>query len=220
MTVKDAVRVALRAYMGPSARAAGFKGSAPTWRRINDAGDVALANVQMSPWGDRDQTSCYINLSVAPAPWLEFSSRRRPLPKSLSESYGLYRERLDTRWDIRSPASAESAVLDMVARLDRDGWPRLNALLNRPTFLSQLRDDGLGEIKQKDGFEAYFARAEAILLSDAGPSPELDALLERMTADLDPKIRESWQGAADWIRERALSRSEHDEATPAAARHC
>lgn len=205
MTVKESLRAALRAHLGPSARAAGFKGSAPTWRRVIDAADVALVNIQMSSWGDRDHASCYINLSVAPAPWLESSGRRRPLPKLLSESYGLYRERLGTRWDIPSPASAESAVLDMVASLDRDGWPRLNALLHRQKFLTQLRNDGLGEIKQENGFEAYFARAEAVLLSDEGPSLKLDALLDRMTADLDPKIRESWQADAEWIRARALS---------------
>lgn len=208
MTVKDALRAAMREHLGPSAGGAGFKGSAPTWRRSSEAGDCAIANVQMSQWGDHDHGECYINLAVAPAPWLEFEGRVKPLPKALSETYGLFRDRLGTSWDIPSPDAAESVVLDMVAALERDGWPLLNRLLDRTAFLDHLRTDGLGEIKQAYGFDAYFAKSEAILLSDDGPSPALDELLERMTADLDPAISKSWLADAAWIRARAESRAD------------
>jgi hypothetical protein len=207
MTVKDALRAAMREHLGPSARAAGFKGSAPTWRRSNEAGDCAIANVQMSPWGDRDHGECYINLAIAPAPWLDFQSRAKPLPKTLSETYGMFRDRLGTSWDIPSPDEAEPVVLAMVAALERDGWPLLNRLLDRTAFLGHLRTDGLGEIKQAYGYEKYFAKSEAILLSDDGPSPALDELLDRMTADLDPAISGAWLDDAAWIRARAESRA-------------
>lgn len=210
MTVKDALRAAMREHLGPSARAAGFGGSAPTWRRSNQAGDWAIANVQMSPWGDREHGECYINLAVAPAPWLAFESRAKPLPKTLSETYGLFRDRLGTSWDIPSADAAEAVVLDMVAALERDGWPLLTRLLDRTAFLDHLRTVGLGEIKQSYGFDTYFAKAEAILLSDDGPSTALDELLNRMTADLDPRIREAWLADVAWIRARAQS---HAKAT-------
>ena len=206
--MKDALRAAMREHLGPSARAAGFKGSAPTWRRFNEAGDCAIANVQMSPWGDRDHGQCYINLAVAPAPWLEFEGRTRPLPKALSETYGLFRKRLGTMWDIPSPEAAEPVVVDMVAALERDGWPLLKRLLDRTAFLDHLRTYGLGEIKQGYGFNAYFAKSEAILLSDDGPSRALDELLNRMTADLDPAISKAWLADAAWIRARAESHAD------------
>ena len=206
MTVKDALRAAMRERLGPSARAAGFEGSAPTWRRSNEGGDCAIANVQMSQWGSRDHGQCYINLALAPAPWLDFQSRAKPLPKTLSETYGLFRDRLGTVWDIPSPDAAEPVVLDMLAALERDGWPLLNRLLDRTWFLEYLRTDGLGEIKQAYGFDKYFAKSEAILLSDDGPSPALDELLDRMTTDLDPTIGKAWLADAAWIRDRAESR--------------
>ncbi len=91
--------------------------------------------------------------------------------------------------------------------MERDGWPLLTQLLDRAAFLTHLRTVGLGEIKQAFGFDRYFAKAEAVLLSDDGPSTALDRLLDQMTADLDPQIRDSWLADAAWIRSRAASRS-------------
>ena len=207
MTIQEALRGAMREHLGPSARAAGFKGSPPTWRRSNEAGDWAIANVQLSPWGDRDHGECYINLAVAPAAWLEFGARTGARAKLPSEADGLFRDRLGSAWSIPSADAAESVVLEVVAILETDGWPFLTRLLDRAAFLDHLRTVGLGEIKRSYGFDAYFAKAEAVLLSDDGPSPALDELLNRMTADLLPRVRDVWLADAAWIRDRADSRA-------------
>lgn len=193
----------MREQIGPSARAAGFKGSVPNWRKEGRPGDWAIANIQLSQWGDRDSTSCYINLSVAPAAWLEFQSRTTAIPKAVTESYGLYRRRLGTRWEVPSEASAASVVADMTACLEEDGWPYLTKLLDRKAFLHHLRTDGLGDIKRAHGYAAFLAKVEAVLLSDDGPSRALDEQLAIMLADVDLDLLPRWQADAAWIQERA-----------------
>ena len=69
-TLRDSLRAALRDLVGPVARAHGFKGSAPNWRRSTDLGDWAIVNVQSSRYSTREYLRCVINLSVAPEPWL------------------------------------------------------------------------------------------------------------------------------------------------------
>jgi hypothetical protein len=94
MTAQAALRAALRDIVGPAARAAGFKGSAPTWRSANSHGDWAVVNVQSSRGSTAESLRCVINLAVAPAPWLDW--RRESLgslPKSVTESLGLWRDR-------------------------------------------------------------------------------------------------------------------------------
>ncbi|MET3429949.1 hypothetical protein BJ973_009161 [Actinoplanes tereljensis] len=44
MTAKEAFGAMVKAQVGPPLRAAGFKGSAPTWRLISPAGDIAIVN--------------------------------------------------------------------------------------------------------------------------------------------------------------------------------
>lgn len=203
VTVQIALRAAMREQIGPSARAAGFKGSAPNWRKEGQPGDWAIANIQLSQWGDRESTSCYINLAVAPAPWLEFQCRSSAIPKAVSESYGLYRRRLGTRWEVPSEASAASVVADMKASLEDDGWPCLTALLDREAFMHHLRVDGLGDVKRAYGYTAFLAKVEAVLLSDDGPSPALEEQLAIMLESVDPDLRVRWETDAAWIQERA-----------------
>lgn len=95
MTAQAALRAALRDIVAPAARAAGSKGSGSTWRTANSQGDWAVVNVQSSSWNTAECARCVINLAVAPAPWLDWIRERRgSLPKSVSESLGLYRDRL------------------------------------------------------------------------------------------------------------------------------
>ena len=210
MTAQIALREALRDIVSPAARAQGFKGSGNTWRRSNDAGDWAIVNVQSSTFSSRDRLRCVINLALAPRPWLDGRERRGgPLPKAISESFGLYRSRLhptgspdgvDTWWEITGPLDAEAAVADMAARLEVDGWPFLTRLLDRDELLRQIRSGDLGDIR---GATAYLARAEAVMLSDDGPSDELERLLGISIGESMESQRENAREFADWVRDRA-----------------
>jgi hypothetical protein len=52
-------------------------------------------NVQSSLSGTAEQLKCVINLSVAPFPWLDWlNSSMGSVPKSITASLGLYRDRL------------------------------------------------------------------------------------------------------------------------------
>ena len=80
---------------------------------------------------------CVVNLAFALEPWLRWETEDLGvgMPKSVSESLGLYRERLhpegtpegtDGWWDVSDDESARLAVADMNTQLERAGWPILD----------------------------------------------------------------------------------------------
>lgn len=217
MTAQEALKAALRDIVSPAARAAGFKGSGTTLRRTNEEGDWAIVNVQSSSFSDRDQLRCVINVAVAPKPWLEWMEHSLGrMPKAVPENLGLFRDRLhpsgspegiDTWWEVGdSAASATAAALDMVQVLERHGWPKLSGLLDRSRFLEQVRSGELGHIRSAFGYAGYFARAEAILLTELGPSEELEQLLQLQIEEWLAQHRESAEEFAEWARRRAAER--------------
>lgn len=215
MTAQAALRAALRDLLGPAARAAGFKGSAPTWRSANSDGDWAVVNVQSSSWSTAESLRCVINLAVAPAPWLDWLREwRGSLPKSINESLGLYRDRLhpagtpagaDGWWQVSSDSDARAAATDMVAQLAGHGWPTLTRLLNRQALLDSIRWGDLGHMKGEH--EVFFARAEAVLIADHGPSARLEELLDRATTNAIPAQQANAAKFAAWVRARAARSS-------------
>jgi hypothetical protein len=133
-----ALRAELRDLLAPVARGHGYKGSAPTWRKSSTTGDWAVVNVQSSPWSRSQSLRCVVNLAFAPEPWLRWEREHLAagMPKSVTESLGLYRERLhpagtpertDGWWELSDVVSARAAVADMMVQLDRSGWPVLEA---------------------------------------------------------------------------------------------
>jgi hypothetical protein len=91
------------------------------------------------------------------------------MPKNVTESLGLYRERLhpegtpagiDGWWEVSDPESARRAVADMNEQLERAGWPVLEHMFSRDAMMKRLRDGDLGMMKRSN-FEVFFARAEA-----------------------------------------------------------
>jgi hypothetical protein len=96
VTVQEALKVALREMLGPSARIHGFKGAAPTWRKSTVSDDWAVVNVQSSSFSSAEHLKCVLNLAVAPEPWLRWNRVKLGpgMPKAVTESLGLYRERL------------------------------------------------------------------------------------------------------------------------------
>jgi hypothetical protein len=212
MTAQAALRAALRDIVGPAARTAGFKGSGSTWRSTNAQGDWAVVNVQSSQWSTAESLRCVINLAVAPAPWLDWMRESLgSLPKSINESLGLYRDRLhpagtpagrDWWWEISSDSDARVAAADMVVQLADHGWPTLTRLLNRQALLGSIRSGDLGHMKAEH-FDVFFARAEALLIAEDGPSARLDELLHRATTNAIPTQKANAAKFAAWVRARA-----------------
>lgn len=213
MTVQEELKIALRNVLGPCARRHGFKGTAPTWRKSTPSGDWAVVNVQSSSFSSAEHLKCVINLAVAPEPWLRWSRVKlgTGMPKSVTEFLGLYRKRLhpdgtkpgwDVWWEITDGASATSAVADMVVQLDAAGWPVLDRLLRPENMLEQVRTGTLGNWK-RSSHNVLFARAEALLLMDGGPSPELHERLQFALDNCIPEQRENALEFDAWVREQA-----------------
>ena len=214
MSVQAALKAALRDVVGPAARGHGFKGSAPNWRQGNDLGDWAIVNVQSSKFSTSDSLRCVVNLSVAPEPWLAWRAvQHGALPKTISESSGLYRERLhptgapvdvDGWWEVNHPDDAAVVAADMVRQLDRAGWPTLERLLDRNAMVDQVRAGDLGYVT-REHHDVLFARALALLVSDHGPSRELDEQLAHALEHVLDSQRENAVEFDVWVRERAAS---------------
>ena len=213
MTAQDALKAALRDHLGPTARRHGYKGSSPTWRKASTLGDWAVVNVQSSSFSSAEHLRCVANLAFAPEPWLRWQAEGlgEGMPKSVSESLGLYRDRLhpagtptgvDGWWDIFDDDSARMAVTDMRAQLDRAGWPLLEAMFSREAMMTRLREGDLGMMKRPN-FGVYFARTEALLLMDSGLSDALESRLEYALTNVTPRQRENAERFDAWVRAQA-----------------
>ncbi|MGW1067600.1 DUF4304 domain-containing protein [Streptomyces aureus] len=212
MTAQAALKAALRDIVGPAARTAGFKGSGSTWRLTNSQGDWAVVNVESSSSSTSRSVHCVISVAVAPAPWLDWMRESLgSLPKSINESLGLYRARLhpngtpagrDWWWEISSERDARAAAADMVVQLADHGWPTLTRLLDRQALLDSIRAGDLGHMKSGH-FDVFFARAEALLIAEDGPSTRLDELLDHATTNAMPAQKANAEKFAAWVRSRA-----------------
>ncbi|MFF8478606.1 DUF4304 domain-containing protein [Streptomyces sp. NPDC015414] len=212
MTAQVALRAVLRDIVAPTARTAGFMGSGSTWRLTNSLGDWAVVNVQSSSASTARSVLCVINLAVAPAPWLDWMrAALGSLPKSINESLGLYRARLhpdgtpvgrDGWWEISSERDARAAAADMVVQLADHGLPTLTRLLDRQALLGSIRAGDLGHLKSGH-FDMFFARAEALLVAEDGPSAWLEELLDRATTNAIPAQKANAEKFAAWVRSRA-----------------
>jgi hypothetical protein len=214
VTAQDALKAALRDIVGPAARGHGYKGSAPTWRKSSTSRDWAVVDVQSSSWSTAESVRCVVNLTFAPEPWLRWETEYLGvgMPKSVSESLGLYRERLhpegtpegtDGWWDVSDDESARLAVADMNTQLERAGWPILDGMFSHEAMLARLHDGDLGMMKRSN-FGVFFARAEALLLMDAGPSEELESQLNYALDNAIPTQREHAERFDAWVRARGI----------------
>ena len=213
MTAQQALKAALRDGLAPAARGQGYKGSTPTWRKSSDDDDWAVVNVQSSSFSSADRVTCVVNLSFAPEPWLRWTAEGlgAAMPKSVTESLGLYRERLhpegtpqrkDGWWEVTDDASARTAVEDMNVQLDRAGWPVLDSMFSREAMLARLRQGDLG-MMQRTNFGVLFARAEALLLMVDGPSDALESQLTYALTNVMPNQREHAEQFDAWVRSEA-----------------
>lgn len=211
MTVQDALKAALREVVAPNARAHGFKGSAPNFRRSTPAGDWAVVNVQSSLYGTSESQKCVINLGVAPEPWLRWERAERGdrIPKAVPHFLCLYESRVhrsgaaggsDGWWPV-TESTALAAAHDMVAQLEEHAWPLLDRLQSPGGFLAAVRarDPELcGWHMREDP-----STVVALLTMDDGPSGELDACLRDRIERAKPEYRDDALRFAGWVRAQA-----------------
>ncbi|WP_286930663.1 MULTISPECIES: DUF4304 domain-containing protein [Aeromicrobium] len=223
MTAQAALKAELRTKLGPAARAHGYKGTAPTWRKSSAVGDWAVVNVQSSSFSNAEHLRCIVNLAFAPEPWLRWEAELlgQAMGRSVTESLGMYRQRLHPEgtpegtegwWDVTDPQSASRAVNDMLVQLDRAGWSELDRMFSREVLLARVRDGDLGWLTRTPG-DVLFARAEALLLMDAGPSDALATQLDCALSNVTPLGRPTAERFDKWVRDEA-ARARPESPTP------
>jgi hypothetical protein len=94
----------------------------------------------------------------------------------------------------------------MVRQLDLAGWPVLERMFSREEMMSRLGDGDLGMMKRSN-FGVFFARAEALLLMDAGPSGALESQLDYALSNAMPGQRDQAERFDAWVRREAAKAS-------------
>lgn len=189
----------LREQVAPALASEGYRKSRRLFTRENAAGDRAFIEFRSHPMGDGADVNVIIDVALQPrgyAEWLEFLAgrkanavgmllRRPRQPVIVGRAPDVWSLNLSDRQ--RADALIEMVVSD--ARSYADLLDR-NSLLDkfRTGELPSSRDNGIG---REFGL--------ALLLSDDGPSPELDGLL--------PAIRASRPDFADFLTSRSLKAS-------------
>ena len=211
MTATTLFRVVLRDTVGPALRAVGFTGSGTTWTLKAPNNDVAIVNAQSSQASTAEEVQFVVNLAVAPASWRAWRNTllHRPEPRAPKEHDGLWRDRLHPRlevprrehgtepwWVIRDERDARACADDVVGQLIQHAVPRLRQLLDRDTLLVTVRTGDFGFLYHDPTV------ALAVLVSDRGPSAELDDLLARIAADPDDRHRSRNEQLIEWIHRR------------------
>lgn len=196
-TAIDIFRDMLKSQLGPMLREHGFRGTAPTWQIKSANGDYGSVNFQSSSETTREQVLFYINLGYTPQAWFDFQSNTTGgKPK---RGYEFLSDRLyvddepraleNQRWRITDQKSATEAADRVVLRLKQVGLPQINSWL-----------DPSSRFKQLTTFNSDLARV--LILSDFGPSPELDDAIQALKtgplSDRQPLVAK----AVKWAHER------------------
>jgi Domain of unknown function (DUF4304) len=206
-TAQEALKAVLRDRVGPVLRSAGFEGSAPTWTLANAAGDRAIVNVQSSFTSSRSEVWFTVNTAVVPLAWWRWTNYRHGKSESRAakEYDGLWRMRVDARrqqalirpewWSVTDIASAERAADDVVEQLRDEVIGGLQRLLEPGVMLTVARSGQIGKVK----FDTRGAMA--VLMTERGPSDELQALLMQLENLEDARLRAIFWPMAQWCRD-------------------
>lgn len=181
-------RELLRDQVGPSVRRCGFTGSSGRWTlRDPTSGDVAVVQAQGSRWNSAEEVTFFVNLAVVPQPWWRYMVDLYAHSGEPKEYHGVWRDRLERpgpepvgrdEWRFTDAISAHAVGAQVADLLTTTGVPLLRRYLDRSTVLDYLRT--------RDTSRLSGGEPLAVVLSDAGPSAELDTVLETLVASLTP----------------------------------
>lgn len=217
---KDALKSAVKDGFVPTLRAAGFKGTYPTWRLERD-GDTAVVNIQSGRYNEGTHGTFYVNLSVVPPSWWAWTHECAPdspwgsssQPGRAHDWDGLYRGRLMSpgkliggppQWTVDSPAHARAASAEMTAALNDVGMAEMLELMGPGRMLSALRSgaiDATSPVGDRAGMRDIVF---AVLLTDVG-GPELNDVCQRLDQWAGRHFSELPLATASWARRRAAS---------------
>ncbi|MFC7487909.1 DUF4304 domain-containing protein [Knoellia sp. CPCC 206453] len=220
MLAKDALKSAVKGNVVPTLRAAGFKGTYPTWRLERD-GDTAVVNIQSGQYNEGTHGTFYVNLSVVPPSWWAWTHECAPdspwgsssQPGRAHDWDGLYRGRLmrpgqhnddSSEWTVNSPEQARAASAEMAAALNDVGMAEMLELMGPGRMLSALRSgaiDATSPVLDRPGMRDIVL---AVLLTDVG-GPELDEVCQRLDQRAGRDYSELPLATASWARRRAAS---------------
>lgn len=165
-------------------------------------------NLQKSKWNRSDEVAFTVNLAIVAAPWFDWDAHRGLVKRDskLREYHGLWREWLNPSpsasedrefWIVRDEASAEASGVDVATKLADAGLPRLNSLLNRAELMTAIRAGDFGMFKIPP------LPPLAVMLSDSGPSPELDRVLADLNTVPGWAAWDLKDDFVNWVRQRA-----------------
>lgn len=206
-----AYRGLLRDQVGPALRRCGFAGSSGRWTLRDPAsGDLAIVQAQGSKWNSADEVTFFVNLAVVPEPWWRYTVDLYPEKGEPKEYHGVWRDRLERpgpepigrdEWRFTDAAAAQTVGAQVADLLTATGVPLLRRYLDRSAVLDYLRT--------RDTSRMTGGEPLAVMLSDAGPSAELDAVLgalaAALTPDSSPSLRRKVQRLVDWTTAHAAS---------------
>ncbi len=204
---QESLRGVLRDRLGPVLRAAGFKGSAPTWTLSSPNGDRAVVNVQSSDFSSKNEALFTVNLSIVPNAWWRRRNHqlRKNESRAVKEYDGLWRDRLRARhqqaanrpewWSVTDDAAAQRAVDDVVGQMENGVLAQLRQLLEPGAILAAARSGHLGHAS----FDTRGALA--VLLTENDPGDELPDLLTDLETEEDARLRSTFRPLTEWCRE-------------------
>jgi hypothetical protein len=200
-STRRTVEKLFRDYLNPLLVPRGFSRHGRSYHLVSPMMDYLIVNVQASSGSWQEEFIFYVNVGIAPEPWLdcqydgESPERRRDLP-GIEDAELLSRVSppRGSQWKVdTSPESADEVGPQIVAGLG----PKVDEgmrLLDRETLLDRARSRDLA------GWTVADAALLVVLLAARGPSDELTDLLE------------SRQWSADferWARGRAEQSAPH-----------
>jgi hypothetical protein len=204
VTLVTSYRELLRDQVGPALRRCGFAGSNGRWTlRDPVSGDLAIVQAQGSKGNTADEVMFFVNLAVVPLPWWRYTVDLYAHPGEPKEYHGVWRKRVERpgpeavgrdEWRFTDATSAHAVGARVADLLTTTGVPLLRRYLDRSALLDHLRTR---DVTRLTGGEPL-----AVVLSDAGPSAELDAVLETLLDSLTPDsslaLQRKVQRLLDW----------------------
>ena len=193
---RAAVKVFFDQHITPALLAHGYAKGGRTYRLASDLGDAAVINFQVSSGTSRDEYQFYVNLAIAPVPWVDYlRSLRSGTPKPISdpadESEGMLRAR------VNPPGRFNWVLTPSVELAHETGQRVVAALAPRLRELAELLDrDVLADrLRTREGLSGWTGDKRAgriALLAEAGPSAELEELLLSVRPDATEFLNWAW----------------------------
>lgn len=205
MTGRTSFRAMISLHVGPFLQDRGYAGTPSRWHRTNEYGDIAGVEFH------RNESEFFPEVGMMPRALWEYSRNDGTVKPDEEPSIlgaGLQRSRVrrsttglpPTRamfgqsWPLHDDPDAIRATAEKLCRqLDTVYLPTVEPLLDRDRLLDYLR---------QRASQGALKPVLAFVLSDHGPSPELDAVLADLPVSCEPTDVALRTDQVAWVRNR------------------